>query len=269
MIYKKVSLDPEFDNVYLDVYAADRVGDYTAKALLVIPGGGYGCVCADREGEPIALAFLKQGFNCFVLHYSVNGQKHFPGQLIEASLAIQHIRDHAQTYNIDPEKVFAVGFSAGGHLAASLGALWHLPEIYDATGMPYGYNKPTGTMLIYPVISADEAFGHVGSFTNLLGVEQLTEEQNRMCSIEKNVDQRTAPAFLVHTSNDQLVDVRNSLALGAAFRAAGLQFEMHIYPDAPHGVALGNQITKCWDEKFDNPAISRWVEHATAWADAL
>lgn len=269
MIYKKIPLDSQFENVYLETYVADQVGDYTAKALLVIPGGGYGCVCADREGEPIALAFLSHGFNCFVLHYSVDGQKHFPGQLIEASLAMQHIKDHAEAYHIDPEKVFAVGFSAGGHLAASLGTLWHLPEIYNATGMPYGYNKPAGIMLIYPVISADETYGHAGSFQNLLGVEQLTEEQIQMCSIEKNVDERTAPAYLVHTSNDQLVDVRNSLVLGAAFRAAGLPFEMHIYPDAPHGVALGNRITRCWDEKFDNPAIAKWVENAAAWADTL
>ena len=269
MLCKKVPLDPVHDNVYLEVYAADRVGTYTSKALLVSPGGGYSCVCADREGEPIALAFLAQGFNTFVLHYSVNGQKYFPGQLIEASLAMQHIKDHAEEYNIDPEKVFAVGFSAGGHLAASLGALWHLPEIYEATGMPYGYNKPTGTMLIYPVISGVAEFSHVGSFRNLIGVEEPSEEQKRMCSIEQNVDERTAPAYILHTSNDQVVDLRHSLLLASAFKEAGKEFEMYIYPDAPHGVALGNRITKCGNEKYDNPCIAKWVENAAAWADSL
>lgn len=269
MIYKKVPLDPVYQDVYLEVYAADRVGDYTSKALLVIPGGGYSCVCADREGEPIALAFLSHGFNAFVLHYSANGQKYFPGQLIEASLAVKHIKDHCEEYNIDPEKVFAVGFSAGGHLAASLGTLWHMREIYDAIDMPYGYNKPAGTMLIYPVISGVAEFSHVGSFRNLVGVDEPSEELNRMCSIEKNVDERTVPAYILHTSNDQVVDVRHSLLLAAAFREAGKQFEMHIYPDAPHGVALGNKITKCWDEKFDNPCIAKWIENASAWADSI
>ena len=269
MLYKKVPLDPVHDNVYLEVYAADRVGTYTSKALLVIPGGGYSVVCADREGEPIALAFLSHGFNCFVLHYSVGGQKYFPGQLIEASLAVQHIKDHAQEYNIDPEKVFAVGFSAGGHLAASLGALWHLPEIYEATGMPYGYNRPAGTMLIYPVISGVAEFSHVGSFRNLTGVDEPSDEVMRLCSIEQNVDERTAPTYILHTSNDQVVDVRHSLLLASAFKAAGKEFEMHIYPDAPHGVALGNRITRCWEAKFDNPAIAKWVENAAVWTDSL
>lgn len=269
MIHKLIQLDPRSPEVYLEVYAADRVGDYTSKAILVIPGGGYSQVCAAREGEPIALAFLRHGFNAFVLHYSVAGKKYFPGQLIEASMAMKHIKDHHEEYNIDPEQVYVVGFSAGGHLAGSLGTMWHKQEVYDAVPMPFGYNKPAGMMLIYPVISGVEKFGHLHSFYNLLGGKETTQEQLAMCSIEQNVDERTVPAFLFHTSNDPVVDVRNSLDLGAAMKAAGKTFEMHIYPDGPHGMALANQITRCGNPRYVSAAMEKWVDMAAAWTDSL
>ena len=127
MIYKKVPLDAENENIFLECFVAEKLPYFTRKAILVIPGGGYGCVCADREGEPIALAFLPHGFNAFVLHYSVrsNSDKVFPTQLIEASKAIKYIRDNAEEFGIDKDAVFATGFSAGGHLCASLGILWN------------------------------------------------------------------------------------------------------------------------------------------------
>ena len=212
------------------------------------------------------MAFMPHGYNAFVLHYTV-GRKHpFPIQLIEVSRAIRHIKDHAEEYNLDPEQVFVVGFSAGGHLAASAGVLWKLPEVQAAVDMPYGYNKPRGVMLIYPVISAEY---HKSSMKNLWCNDDLTEEQMLACSIEKHVDKDSAPAFLLHTVNDQIVDVRNALALAWSYADAGVAYEMHILPDAPHGAALGNRITACGVAKWDNPAIANWVEQAAAWAENL
>lgn len=269
MIIKRIPLDKEFDNVYLDAYIADPTGDFTRKAILVIPGGGYHGVCSDREGEPIAMAFMPYGYNAFVLHYSVNKQKVFPGQLIEASLAMKHIKDNAKEYGIDPEKIFVTGFSAGGHLAASLGVLWHIPEVYEATGMEYGYNKPAGMMLGYPVISGDPSFGHSGSFQNLFGKENPTAEELEKASLEKHVDEKSVPMYVMHTSNDQVVPVKNALAIATAYAEAGKTFELHIYPDAPHGIALGNAITAGTVEKFVNPQIERWIQDATTWANSL
>ena len=103
MIYKKIGLENCAADAFIEAFVAEKVGDFVRKAILVIPGGGYGNVCANREGEPIAHAFMAQGFNAFVLHYSVGEGKHFPIQLIEASAAVKHIKDHAQDYNIDPE----------------------------------------------------------------------------------------------------------------------------------------------------------------------
>lgn len=269
MIFKRIQLDPEREDVYLDVYVADKTKRFTRKAILVIPGGGYGCICSDREGEPIAMAFMPYGYNAFVLNYSVARTRAFPGQLIEASLAMKHIRDNAEEYGIDPEKVFVTGFSAGGHLCASLGTMWHKKEIYGAIDMPYGYNRPSGIMPIYPVISGIDAGRHFGSFKNLLCTDEPTEEQLRETSIELNVDERAVPAFIMHTSNDQLVHVNNSLLLASAYAAAGKTFELHVYPDAPHGVALGNAITAQGNEKWDNPEIAKWVAQAAAWAENI
>ena len=265
MLYEKIYLDKNNENVYLEAYIADPIGDFVRNAILVIPGGGYFNICSDREGEPIGMAFMPHGYNAFVLHYSTNGPK-FPTQLIDASRAIAHIRDNAEKYNINPDKVFAVGFSAGGHLAASLGTMWHRPEITEALGIPHGYNKPTGMMLIYPVISAEF---HKLSFDNLLQDEKDNAEMLKICSIENNVDENSAPAFIMCTSNDQTVDVRNSLAIANKLADKGIKFELHIYPDGPHGVALGNEITKCGVDKWCNPAIAKWVENAAYWAENL
>ena len=269
MIYKRIPMDGENDKVYLDVYVADKMVGFTRKAILVLPGGGYGC-CSEREGEPIGMAFMPHGFNAFVLNYSVARTKTFPGQLIEASLAMKHIRDNAEEYGIDPEQVFVTGFSAGGHLACSLGTLWHIKEIYDAIDMPYGYNKPTGMILGYPVISGYPGNGsHGGSFKNLWGTDELTDEMIEKTSLELYVDEKTSPAFIMHTSNDACVPVSNSLVFCQALAKAGREFELHIFPDAPHGIALANKITMVGEPKFDNPDIAKWIEMAARWTEKL
>ena len=269
MIYKKIPLDLNDENVYLEVYVADAIPGFTRNAILVIPGGGYYNVCSEREGEPIAMAFMPYGYNSFVLHYSVgsNSDKVFPTQLIQASMAMKHIRDHAQEYNIDPKKVFVTGFSAGGHLAASLGTIWNKKDVYDAVDMPYGYNKPSGMMLVYPVISADPTFGHMDSFYNLLGSQQPMEEMLAQTSIEKNVTKDAVPAYIVHTSNDQLVNVKNALVLANAYADAGKMFELHIYPNGPHGMALGNAITANNEVAWIDECFANWIENAVKWAE--
>jgi len=269
MIYKKIFLFPDREDVYLEAFVADPLLHYTRKAILVIPGGGYDAVCSDREGEPIALAFLPYGYNAFVLHYSVGRKRIFPAQLIEASAAIKHIRDNAETYGIDPEKVFVTGFSAGGHLTAMLGTMWHRKEVYEALDMPYGYNKPTGIMPIYPVITADPAHSHRGSFCSLLGTDTPTREQLDEVSLEKQVDERSSPCFLVHTADDAAVPVMNSLLFAQAYAACGRTFELHIYPSAPHGMALGNDITAMGNASLRGKNLEKWVEQAALWAELL
>ncbi len=262
MRFEKIELS---GGAYMDAYIADPVSDFTRRALLVIPGGGYNGVCSDREGEPIAMAFLPHGYNAFVLHYTVGRKAPFPRQTVEAAEAIATIKSRAAEWGHNSDEVFTVGFSAGGHLAAASGVFWKHPAVIEA-GIDPRAARPAGVMLIYPVISAEH---HFFSFQNLLCTDTPDKDALDACSVEKHVDAESSPAFLMHTSNDQVVDVKNSLVLAAAYRDAGVLFEMHVYPDAPHGAALGNRITRCREAKFDNPAIARWVEHAALWADGV
>ena len=266
MLYDKVRFDECDENAFLETYVSDEIEGFVRRAVLVIPGGAYSSVCASREGEPIAQAFVPYGYNAFVLHYTVN-EKTFPSHLIQASKAIKHIRDNAKKYNIDPDNVCVVGFSAGGHLAASVGTMWHKDEVYKEIDMPFGYNKPKGMMLIYPVITGK--YYNARSIENLLMKETLSEEDIELTSASDAVSDKTSPAYIIHTSNDEMVDVRHSISMANALAECGVQFEMHVYPDGPHGVALGNEITKCGVDKWCNPSISKWVENAAKWAETL
>jgi len=199
-----------------------------------------------------------------VLNYSVGEKALFPRPLADAALAMAHIKAHAEEYHIDPERVFCVGFSAGGHLSASLGTLWHLKEAQEMSGVSAEVVKPRGMVLCYPVLTAFEK-AHKGSFYNILGTTAPTDEQLEKYSIEKQVDERTVPAFMMHTANDQAVPVENVLYMAEAMSEKKIPFELHIYPDAPHGVALGTWQTSRGEKKHENAAIARWVDDAVFW----
>ena len=268
MNYSRVFLPNEKENVYLETFVAGKTKKFIRKPLLIIPGGGYRFVSMDREGEPAALAFMPYGYNCFVLRYSVNGEGNFPSQLIQVAKAIKHIKDNAEEYGVDAEQLFVLGFSAGGHLAASAGVLWKLPEIYEQVEMPYGYNKPKGMMLVYPVISPKYE-KHFASFQNLLGSTEPTEEQLQRVAIEAHVDEDSVPAFIVHTTDDRTVDVRNTLTLASAYANIRKPFELHVYPSGEHGFALANTVTSGGNARMENEALAEWVRHAAVWADDL
>jgi len=269
LVIKKIYLDGEDESVFLEAYISEKTNGFTRNAILVIPGGSYVTVCSSREGEPIAQAFIPYGYNAFVLHYSVARKKRFPAQLIESSKAIKNIKDNAIEYGIDPNRIFVVGFSAGGHLAGSLGTMWHKDYIYKEIDMPYGYNKPTGMMLIYPVINGVFEFSHRDSFNNLLCDNNPDYDSLKECSIDLNVSDKTVPTFLMHTSNDQIVSINNTLVMAEALSKIQNEFEVHIFPDAPHGVALGNQITECGVPKWNNKSISKWIDLAVKWAETV
>lgn len=262
MINKVIQLRDDDPEITLTTYVQDEAWR-KRDAILVIPGGGYGCICSDREGEPIALAFLARGVNAFVLRYSVGKKAVFPRPLIDASLAMKHIKEHAEEYHIDPERVFCTGFSAGGHLAASLGTFWNLPELAEA-GIPEGINKPAGMILCYAVLIGGDG-AHKGSFYNILGKTDPTDEELARWSIEKHIGEQTVPAFFMHTSNDPVVPVRNALDTASVMAAQHKKFELHIYPDGPHGMALGDWQTGRGNKALDDAKIAEWVENAVYW----
>ena len=229
-------------------------------AILIFPGGGY-AYCSSREAEPIAHEFIAHGYNAFVFDYSVNGAAVYPTQLLEASLAMKFLRDNAEKLRIDPERIFTIGFSAGGHLAAMLGTMWHKNFIYDATDMPYGYNKPTGMILCYPVITSDKKYAHEDSFRKLLGSDRLSDDSARKSvSIERNVTKETVPAFIWHTRPDSGVNVMNSLLLADALSKKNIPYELHIYPEGGHGMGLCQK-----NFGSDNAYNHDWIRCAEHW----
>ena len=265
MINEVINLRPENPAVTLTTYVSTDTPEMKPrKAMLVLPGGGYSG-CAPHEGEKIALNYLAAGINAFVLNYSTKGNNpdmRYPMPLVDASNAMKHIKDNAKRYNIDPEKVFVIGFSAGGHLASTLGTIWHRDEVYAAAQpMEYGYNKPAGMILSYAVIDPDS---HYGSFVNLLG-EDPSDEELKYVSSNLNVDERTCPAFLWHTSDDSCVNVEGALKMAIALKKQNIQFEMHVYPHGQHGLGVpdGNGTS-------DNmPNVTTWMKHSIDWVNSL
>ena len=235
-------------------------------SVLIFPGGGYTHVCSDREGEMIAEAFFERGLNAFVLDYTVGEGVLYPNHLIEASFAITYIKTHAAEFGIDPERIFTVGFSAGGHLSGSMAILHKDPEVLEYLGIKKGDNKPCGSILSYPVVTALENT-HEGSFAALTGkpFAKISDPEKKKLSLEANVDEDSAPIFIWHTSEDQAVPVIGSLRLAEAYNRIGRAFSLHIYPYGVHGLALANERTSNGNPDFIQPLPQAWVDESVRW----
>lgn len=231
-------------------------------AMVVLAGGGYLYQANDREGEPVAINYFASGFNCFLLNYSVNDKAAFPAPVVDVSRAIVHIRRNAEEYNVDPERIYVIGFSAGGHLAASIGTFWDEEWAASGPDMKKGENKPTAVLTCYPVITGDKNYYHHDSFMRLLGYPiqktDATEEELSRYSVEKHISEKTVPAFIWHTFEDTCVPVENSLMYAKALREKGINFEMHIYPKKDHGLSIATKETWWGAEHLDDPHIATW-----------
>ena len=265
---ERIYLNSTDSRVWMDTYLH---GDNEVRpAMLVIPGGGYSMVCHEREGEPVALAFYERGFNAFVLNYRVGPTDHYPSQLIDASSAIVHIKDNATLFSVDPDRVYALGFSAGGHLAGSL-AIRHGDEDVLATrGIDRGYNRPAACILCYPVVSCF-VDTHGSSFEYLLGRSpfDIAAEERSAVSLEFNVKSDSAPLFIWHTAEDDLVPTDGSFALAKEYVRRRLPVMFHLYPYGPHGIALANETTMAGVSSYVQPLAEGWVDSAVEWLATL
>lgn len=220
-------------------------------AVLVFPGGGYGRR-ADHEGEPVALWLNSIGLSAFVVHYRVAPYRH-PYPLLDAKRAIRLVRHRATEWNIDPKRIGILGFSAGGHLAAT--ASTHFDEGSQGAADPVEResSRPDVSVLCYPVISFKE-FTHEGSVSNLLG-EQPPEELRSELSGELAVKPNTPPAFLWHTADDSAVPVENSLMYAGALSKHHIPFALHVFPHGRHGLGLAEEASD----------VSRWTSLCEQW----
>ncbi len=225
-------------------------------AVIVFPGGAYRNL-SEGEAEPIALRYLSHGVCSFVLYYSVYPAG-FPTALLEALTAVRYLRDHAEEFGIDPEKIAVCGFSAGGHLAASTGVFWNhscLDGLLEGERHLY---RPDKMILCYPVTSYKS---HNGSYKSLIvgNGGEMTEEKIASMSVEQHVSEGTPPAYIWHNYDDSTVSVGEVFLFAKALFDHQVPVEMRIYPTGGHGTHLGCHVTKDRDFGDDYPCAG-WVE---------
>ena len=233
-------------------------------AMLVIPGGGYHCVCEPTEGTPIARQFLKLGFNCFVLDYRVWPEGLFPNCVADGARAVKLIRANAARFGIDPKRVAAVGFSAGGHLVACLGTAI-VDEVSAAAGDAADLQpaRLDGMVLCYPVTSFRQNNGHLQSGVGFLGdrLEELGERYNPA----NRIDEHTPPVFLWHTMTDQMVPVEGSIAMMHALAKRQATFSFHLFPYGDHGMLLAERTDAAkWPEMATRFLQAAWLKRDSA-----
>lgn len=221
-------------------------------AVIICPGGGYGILAIDKEGNNIAKKFNEVGITAFVLKYRLPSdlimEDKSMGPLQDALQAIYLVRKNANVWGINPAKIGVMGFSAGGHLAASLSVHYNDMKVQNQENISL---RPNFSLLIYPVITFG-SYAHAGSVKNLVG-DQPTDAQRRYFSAELHINAQTPPTFLVHANNDGSVPVKNSLAYDEALAKNKVPSEMHIYQAGGHGFGLNNTTTKeNWFETMKN-----------------
>lgn len=228
-------------------------------AVIVCPGGGY-VMLSGREKDPTAAEFFNMGAQVLVLEYSLMERAGGKRPLEEAARTVLLARQNARDWRLDPDKVSIIGFSAGGHLAGSLGVHWDDPEIAVRLGVDDStVLRPDAVILCYPVITTEPGLRHDGS---IAGVSANSGEPLEFWSLETQVKETTPPTFLWHTMEDTCVPVENSIRMLAALRAKGVSCEAHFFPHGDHGRSMCTGEVENYD-----PMVRRWVPMCRDWLE--
>lgn len=266
--YKKFGADNGGYQPTMTLYLPDNSEKIEAgrkrPTVVICPGGGYHGT-SDREAEPIAFQFIAADCNAVVVRYSC-APANFPCQIMEVAWAVSKIRENAEEWNVDLDKIAVMGFSAGGHLAASYGVHWNKDFVKEYFGFKEAENKPNGMILCYPVITGGEK-AHRGSFNNLLGDKKDDPRMLDFLSCEKQVSEDTPKAFIWHTFEDEAVPVENSLLMANALAEKKINTELHIYPQGWHGLSLCNDLVyKTTIDYCEHLSYLRgWIDMAIRW----
>lgn len=218
-------------------------------AIVVCPGGGY-MYCSPREAEPIALAYTARGFHAFILRYSVGWEAAGFKPLEEVSWAIGYLKEHAEQWNIDPDKIVTCGFSAGGHLALSAGLL--------------AENKPNAMVLGYPAASAPNMPGMNFMLQLLEGRTDVTDTDAEKYDLVAHITKDAPPVFIAATAQDLLTSY-GALPIAQKYSEFGTRYELHIFQYGPHGYALANEVTADGSIHNIDNAYAQWHELSVQW----
>lgn len=216
-------------------------------AVIICPGGGYGALMMTYEGSDIAKWLNEQGIAGIVLKYRVSPYRH-PAPLLDAQRAMRIVRSRAAELKLDPKRIGVIGFSAGGHVASTLGTHYDEGDPKAADPIDRIGCRPDFMVLVYPVISMGEK-GHGGSRTNLLG-KTPSEADIELLSNEKHVTEKTPPTFLVHSKTDHAVSVANSAMFYEALKAHNVETEFLELQTGDHGLGVGKgELWAEWQAK--------------------
>lgn len=238
-------------------------GHYPKRGgVVVLPGGAY-MFHGVSEGEPVASAFAGQGYNAYLLRYSIGKHASFPNSIVDTCRALKIIREYAAEWNQDPDKIALCGFSAGGHVAACAGTMWNRDDIQKACGYIGEAGKPNALILGYPAISAD-IVGQRDMYERLTGAYTL-EQLETMASAEKWVGVHTPPVFLWNIYRDKMVPVEHGLRLMTALAEHNVPFECHTYMEGTHASALNTPASSLGDPIRENAHVARWHQDCVEW----
>lgn len=234
----------------------------TGQAVVICPGGGYKGVAYDWEGTEFAKYLNSRGVVAFVLKYRMPQSKSVKvshkAPIQDAKRAIRWVRYNASKWGVNPDRVGVMGFSAGGHLASTLSTHFDKEDGFQKDEIDNLSARPDFSILVYPVITMQQPYTHMGSRNNLLGKKPERSLVN-LYSNELNVDENTPPTFLLHATDDKGVPVENTLLYYQALKKAGVEAEVHIYPKGGHGFGLG----------LMNPSLKNWVSLLDTWMESL
>ena len=229
----------------------DRLVAHKKRPAIVICAGGAYRWLSPREKDPVALHFASLGYQTFLIGYSVGERAGELRPLRELAETVRILRQRAEEWHIEPEHISVLGFSAGGHLAASLAALWHRPELGLGEDC-----RPDAVVLCYPVITTGEHC-HAESVSYVTGGD---EKLMGLLSLENQVTSHMPPVFIWHCTGDESVPVENTMLFTAAMQRAKVPYECHLFTGGAHGISMCNQeVETPW------PAVSAWVGLCDTW----
>jgi acetyl esterase/lipase len=255
-------------DISLTVYARPKTKTLADNkdrwAVLVLPGGGYEII-AGKEGEAVALSYFAAGCQAFLLKYSTRPATH-PRQLLEVASAVAYIRQNADKYRINPNRIAVIGFSAGGHLAAMLANFWQDEEICEALAVSPEEIKPNAAILSYAV-TAPAGHGSIQTYKNFLGLDSGAEVPEKLW-LDKSVSLWNPPTFIWATTTDDAVPVENSVLYYSALVKAGVSAELHCYAKGPHAMALADyECAYAEDQASDR--VASWQPLSVSWLKSL
>jgi acetyl esterase/lipase len=242
-----------FTNIHHPTLTVFAPAHPNGTAIIYAPGGGYIRVAGGVNGGEIAKWMNSLGVTVFMLKYR-NVEYGHPAPLRDALRAVRILRSRAAEFSLKPDRIGMLGGSAGGHLTASAGTLFDAPEGRTGTELDKISGRPDFLILIFPVITMQEPYGHATSVHALIGTKP-TDEMKHHLSVDEQVTKDTPPTFLVHSTADTTVPVENSLLFFTAMRRAKVPIEMHLYPKGPHGSGMDPKLGP----------TSEWPKHCESW----